>query len=182
MRRRPDPEGDAAWARVAASVRPLPGRRVPAMAATQANASDRPVPPASPPRGAAPAPIRAPVRTTGLVDNTLDAGWDRRLTRGLVPADLTIDLHGHTLAGAHLALEAGLARAVAREARLVLLVTGRPPRGPARGFEPRRGAIRAQVMDWLGGSALAGRIAAVRGAHPRHGGLGALYVVMRRAR
>jgi DNA-nicking Smr family endonuclease len=179
MRRRPDPEGDAAWARVAASVRPLPGREAPPVPAGT-KAAVEPVVATLPIRDAL--PVRQPARATGLADNTLDAGWDRRLAKGLVAADLTIDLHGHTLAGAHLALDAGLARAFAREARLVLLVTGRPPRGPARGFEPRRGAIRAQVMDWLAGSSYAGRIAAVRGAHPRHGGLGALYVVLRRTR
>ena len=42
--------------------------------------------------------------------------------------------------------------------------------------------IAAQVADWLALSRHAGRIAAVRGAHPRHGGQGALYVILRRRR
>ena len=45
-----------------------------------------------------------------------------------------------------------------------------------------RDAIRAAVADWLAASRFADRIAAVRTAHPRHGGAGALYVVLRRAR
>jgi len=38
------------------------------------------------------------------------------------------------------------------------------------------------VLDWLAAGTHASRIAAVRGAHPRHGGAGALYIVLKRAR
>lgn len=110
---------------------------------------------------------------------TLDGGWDRRLGRGLVQPERTIDLHGHTLASAYAALDQGLDRAIADGVRVLLLVTGRPPRPDAA---VRRGAIRASVGDWLAGSRHAGRIAAVRNAHPRHGGAGALYVILRRPR
>jgi len=65
------------------------------------------------------APVRPP-------QNTLDASWDRKLARGLVAPDLAIDLHGFTVSAAHAELEAGLTRAVAMQARLILLVTGRP--------------------------------------------------------
>ena len=42
--------------------------------------------------------------------------------------------------------------------------------------------IRAKVLDWLAAGPHAHSIAAVRGAHPRHGGAGALYIVMKRPR
>jgi DNA-nicking Smr family endonuclease len=115
---------------------------------------------------------------------TLDGGWDRRLRRGVVSPDLTIDLHGYTLSSAHAELEAGLARAIAGHARLILLVTGRPPRDSTERLDgrPVRGAIRASIGDWLHHSRHAGHIAAVRSAHPKHGGAGALYVVLRRTR
>jgi len=59
----------------------------------------------------------------------------------------------------------------------VLLITGhhRPGDPPVR-----RGAIRAAVHDWLAASRHSRDIAAVRGAHPRHGGGGSLYVILRR--
>ena len=65
-------------------------------------------------------------------------------------------------------------------ARTVLVVTGRPrPVDPAdRGI--RRGAIRAKILDWLAASEHGPSIAAVRKAHKRHGGDGALYIVLRR--
>lgn len=110
---------------------------------------------------------------------TLDGSWDRRLTRGLAQPDMTLDLHGHTLASAHALLDQGLDRALARGDRVILLVTGKPPR-PESERPHARGAIRAAVADWLAASRFADRIAAVRGAHPRHGGAGALYIVLRR--
>ena len=61
---------------------------------------------------------------------------------------------------------------------MLLLITGKPRAG---GHE-RRGAIRAAVGDWLAASRHAADIAAVRGAHPRHGGAGALYIVLRKRR
>jgi DNA-nicking Smr family endonuclease len=61
---------------------------------------------------------------------------------------------------------------------LLLLITGKPP--GSREPPVKRGAIRAAVGDWLAASRHAGDIAAVRGAHQRHGGAGALYIVLRR--
>lgn len=110
--------------------------------------------------------------------DTLDGGWDRRLRKGGVSPDRTIDLHGHTLASAHGALEHAIARAVADEVRVLLVVTGKPPKPDAKG----RGLIRANIGDWLASSGYRDRIAAVRNAHPRHGGAGALYLILRRRR
>jgi DNA-nicking Smr family endonuclease len=130
------------------------------------------------PKASAPRPTTASVKV--VPGETLDGGWDKRLARGLVAPDRSIDLHGHNLVTAHAALDQALARAITDGARLLLIVTGRPPR---RGdIEPKRGLIRASIGDWLALSPYAGRIAAVRNAHPRHGGAGALYVIMRRKR
>ncbi|OSZ68908.1 DNA mismatch repair protein MutS [Sphingomonas sp. IBVSS2] len=130
-----------------------------------------------PPRAAA-SPA-APVR--GQAVNTLDGSWDRRLARGLVAPDSTVDLHGHSLASAYDRLDFGLEAAIGRGDRVLLLVTGKPPRRESE--RPHaRGAIRAAVGDWLASSRHSDRIAAVRTAHSRHGGAGALYIVLRRPR
>jgi DNA-nicking Smr family endonuclease len=115
-----------------------------------------------------------PARSAG---GTLDGSWDRVLQRGGVVPDMVIDLHGHTLAAAHAALDHGLERALAQGSRVILLVTGRAPREGGR-----RGIIHASFRDWLAASRHARRIAAVRPAHPRHGGNGAFYLVLRRSR
>lgn len=169
-------EEEALWARVMATVRPLDPLR-PQPAPHPPGAATAPAARAQAVRARADPPA-APAKRPGP-GTTLDASWDRRLARGEVAPDLSVDLHGLNLAEAYDLLDSSLGRAVAGGARLLLLVTGKPPRG-----EPpvSRGRIRAAVGDWLAASPHSGSIAAVRGAHPRHGGTGALYIVLRRRR
>jgi DNA-nicking Smr family endonuclease len=121
-------------------------------------------------------------KRTIRVANTLDANWDKRLATGQASPDRTIDLHGHTAAGAHAVLDHALGDAIRSGARLVLLITGRPAQDNPRMPPTRRGVIRASVEDWLNAGPHASRIAAIRKAHPRHGGAGALYLILRRDR
>ncbi len=109
----------------------------------------------------------------------LDSGWERRIRSGAIIPDMSIDLHGHSLAAAHGRLDQAIAAALARDARVLLVVTGKPRAAPASGAS-RRGAIRAEIGHWLDVSPHADRIASVRIAHPRHGGDGALYLILRR--
>jgi len=184
-----DPEEAAAWHRVMATVKPLrvvpvvrptipvAARKAPAAPARPV-ANKRAVPVAPAP---SPPPRPAPKPAARTAQNTLDASWDRKLGRGAVIPDSSLDLHGHTLASAHALLDQGLDHAIRRGDRVLLLVTGKPPR-PESERPHARGAIRAAVADWIAGSRHADAIAAVRGAHPRHGGQGALYLVLRRPR
>lgn len=182
--RRLSPDEAALWRKVMSGVRPLSGRApltltpptAPAAAAARMTHPQQVRAPAASPaaavRKAAPKPIDAA---------TLDASWDRRLSRGLVSPDRAVDLHGLGLQGAYSLLDQTLERAIAAGERVVLLVTGKPP--PRESERPHaRGAIRAAVGDWLAASRHGDRIAAVRGAHPRHGGNGAIYIVLRRPR
>jgi DNA-nicking Smr family endonuclease len=107
----------------------------------------------------------------------LDGSWDRRLATGSVQPDRVLDLHGMNLDSAWQAIDRGLERSIAAGDRLVLLITGhhRPGEPPVQ-----RGKIRAAVHDWLAASRHAAEIAAVRGAHRRHGGGGSLYLILRR--
>jgi DNA-nicking Smr family endonuclease len=186
----------AAWARLAATVRPL---RAPLPLAggagggpegSGARPADSPIPNPSRRREGdrkAAAPIHPRPNAGGPPsplgeERTLDSTWDRKLARGTVEPDFTLDLHGHTLDAAHGRLDQGLMQAKAMGARVVLLIAGKPrPADPAdRGT--RRGAIRAKVLDWLAAGPHGADIAAVRTAHRRHGGEGALYLVLRRRR
>lgn len=107
------------------------------------------------------------------------------MRKGLIRPDMSIDLHGHTLASAHAMLEASLTRAANRGARVVLVIAGRvrpgPHHQPLHGEARPRGAIRAALPDWLANSSHADTIIATRPAAPAHGGGGAIYVVLRRA-
>lgn len=112
----------------------------------------------------------------------LDSSWERKLARATIAPDFTLDLHGLGLDAAHARLEQGLALAIAQQARLVLVIAGRPRPVDAADRGSARGAIRAKLLDWLAAGPHASRIAAVRPAHQRHGGAGAVYVVLRRVR
>ncbi|HEY5723823.1 MAG TPA: Smr/MutS family protein [Allosphingosinicella sp.] len=160
------------WRKVVETVRPL--RPQPESVEVEEAAA----PPPEPVRKrAAAAPPPPPAAAKG-VGETLDGSWDRRLSLGLVQPDATLDLHGHGLAAAYDLLDSRLDAAISSGARVLLLITGKPPASD----RPGRGRIRAAVGDWLGASRHAGSIAAVRGAHQRHGGAGALYIVLRRRR
>jgi DNA-nicking Smr family endonuclease len=188
--RRLSAEERAVWGRVAGTVRPVAGRKI-----AELN-SVRPEPVeglsfssntgSARKDSASTATRREPARTAPISkrssQNTLDGSWDKRLRLGQAVPDFTIDLHGETLSSAHARLNRSLAAAIRSEARIILLITGRPAKDNLRLPPTSRGVIRATVGDWLAASPYASHIAAVRGAHPRHGGAGALYLILRRAR
>jgi DNA-nicking Smr family endonuclease len=177
------------WQKVARTVTPLhPPRPAPAVAPLPVVTA--PVAPLAAPkkvRGRVP-PERvvvppSPAPTRPLTANGLDSTWDRKLARGGVAPDITIDLHGMGLDQAHGRLVGGIAQALAMDARVVLLVAGKQrPHGDHDARGERRGAIRAKLLDWLAASPHASSIAAVRPAQPRHGGAGAVYLILRKAR
>ncbi len=173
-----------AWDKLAATVTPLhPARPVKAKLDRQKTVPTV----AKPAKKAGPQPASRPVSATPakavpVQDRGLDSHWDRRLKSGQLQPELTLDLHGHNLDEAYDRLITGVAQARAIGARTVLLVTGKPRPVEAADRSARRGAIRAKVLDWLAASSHHSAIAAVRRAHQRHGGDGALYIVLRRDR
>ncbi len=182
------PEEAALWARLAATVRPMRGRMRADVAVVKPQLAELPVKPAviRNIKGRIPAPPPQPnvvaVSSRPLDRHGLDSTWDRRLAHGLVAPDFTLDLHGHSLDAAWSRLDYGLTLANAQGARVVLVITGRPRPVEAADRGVKRGAIRAKLLDWLASGSHASKIAAVRAAHPRHGGAGAVYVVLRRVR
>ena len=180
----------AAWAHLASSVKPLPGKKrpdppvlpkaatlVPAKTAVAA----KPVKPLPKPRVPLRQPLVAPPpRSAGEDPTGLDSHWDRRMKAGRLDPDLTLDLHGYTLDTAYDRIMGGLDQARLMGARVVLVVAGRErPVDPADRMATR-GAIRAKLLDWLAASRHADTITAVRRAHIRHGGEGALYLILKR--
>ena len=111
--------------------------------------------------------------------HNLDSHWDRRIDKGAIIPDVSVDLHGSALSGAYARLDGALEQAITQKMKVVLLVTGKA-RTHDRTSGEGRGAIASVVRDWLASSRHAGSIAAVRAAHPRHGGAGALYIVLKR--
>ncbi|HWV97746.1 MAG TPA: Smr/MutS family protein [Xanthobacteraceae bacterium] len=101
------------------------------------------------------------------------------LSRGRLEIDARLDLHGMTQARAHRALLHFLQRASGDGLRFVLIVTGK---GRTAGPESERGVLRRQVPEWLSLPEFRVFVVGFEQAHIGHGGAGALYVRVRRAR
>ena len=163
----------ALWARVAASVKPLPGKAAPAAPPAIPTLPPVPVPPSPRPvHRPAPRPAAAKPGPHPL-GAPLDGTWDRQISRGRLVPDRIIDLHGHTLADAHARLAAAIHAGDGSRVILVITGKGRPDR-PAR--------IRSELMHWLERPDMRAAVASVRAAHPRHGGGGAFYLILRRGK
>ncbi|WP_245647754.1 Smr/MutS family protein [Novosphingobium lentum] len=180
-------EEAALWSRVTATIAPLHAKPTRVEVAAVPPAEPTSAPPAKRVRGRVPPariapPPPVPPRTVP-VRHGLDSSWDRKLARGSVEPDVTIDLHGLGLDAAHARLDAALGQALAMGARVMLLIAGKArPHDETDSRGGQRGVIRARLVDWLAAGPHSGRIAAIRPAQPRHGGAGAVYIVLRKPR
>ena len=100
------------------------------------------------------------------------------LSRGRKEIDARLDLHGMTQTRAHRALFGFLQRAHHDGLTFVLVITGKGKMGA----ESERGVLRRQVPEWLGLPEFRALVVGFEEAHIGHGGEGALYVRVRRAR
>jgi DNA-nicking Smr family endonuclease len=100
-----------------------------------------------------------------------------RVARGKEAIAGRLDLHGLTQSEAHTALLHFLRAATVRDARLVLVITGKGGRGDAE-----RGVLKRQVPHWLSLPEFRALIIGFEQAHVAHGGEGALYIRVRRTR
>ena len=178
-RRHLSEEERALWDSVARQVKPLrkkprvpkaPAAAVPEPAAAAAKhmASPRPIAPIAVSKPSKPAvPPLAPL---GRRERT-------RLSKGRSEIDARLDLHGMTQTRAHRRLLAFLQRAHHDGLTFVLVITGK---GVAGGAE--RGVLRRQVPQWLALPEFRTLVVGFEEAHIGHGGEGALYVRIRRAR
>jgi len=138
-------------------------------------------------------PARKPAKLPDSHDpGTLDGGLQRKLRRGRIEPDAKIDLHGLSQDQAHGRLRRDLPRHRSNGARCLLVVTGKGSasslvrhtlHGDRISETPeRRGVLRDALPRWLSEAEFRPHVAAVRPAHPRHGGGGAFYVWLRRHR
>ncbi|MEH6545793.1 MAG: Smr/MutS family protein [Sneathiella sp.] len=117
----------------------------------------------------------------------LDRRNSERLRKGQMTIDGKVDLHGMTQAEAHTRLRTFISAAQLQGKRCVLVVTGKGSRGQKTddaafmGSE-RRGILREAVPKWLAAADMRRLVIDFRAAQPKHGGGGALYVLLRRDR
>ncbi len=149
----------AAWRAVTRHVRPLGERSQSHRSYLSAKEADRPKHMKTAARTFAPIEIRA---------------RDRDVRRGQQKVDASFDLHGHTQDSAWRALPPFLARVRAQGAKCVIIITGKGARG--------EGVLRRNFLLWLETKEARQLVSGYAPAHPKHGGSGAWYVYLRRAK
>lgn len=167
----------ALWQRVTAQTEPLARAKRPVSRPKKAKpvAAPTPAPPA--PVSAAPRPPAKPtitVSTALLQSQAPDRRTATKLKRGQIAIEARLDLHGMTQSEAHEELRRFIAGSRELGRRCVLVVTGVGARGG--------GVLRRSVPRWLAEPPLREAVLNVAAAEQRHGGQGALYVLLRKKR
>ena len=123
--------------------------------------------PESPKRSTAKLPAAKPV-----IEEPAEIGGHRarHVRKGSLEPEARLDLHGMTQDAAHRAILRFLERGRANGARVVLIIPG------------KSGVLNRQFKLWLAQGDFARLVSGVSVAHKRHGGAGAFYVQLKRAR
>jgi DNA-nicking Smr family endonuclease len=178
------------WAEVKLSVRPLHSERryekeplpLPLPAPAPRAHADPPEPRRAAPTAPAHLPARAPApQRAHRPGKRLEPRMRRRLGRGQIEIDASIDLHGMRQTEARAALGRFIPAHAERGDRTVLVITGKGLKKTDRLDILDRGVLRAMLPVWLGEPALAPLVAGWDSAAQGHGGEGAFYVRLRRA-
>ena len=104
----------------------------------------------------------------------IDRTSARRMQRGQVPIEDRLDLHGLSQEQAQKEVKAFIGRAVQKNFRHVLIITGKGRDG--------HGILREKVPEWLKDAPLCHHLNAISYAQPKDGGKGALYIRLKRQR
>ncbi|WP_417309014.1 Smr/MutS family protein [Devosia sp.] len=176
------------WNEVARTVTPLRPHREPMI---DLDASPLPLPGKAPPprpkplKPAAAMPSYQPDDRPGRSPRPgLEPNLRQRLQRGRIEIDGTIDLHGMRQVEAHAALTRFVHARHARGDRTLLVITGKGIKKleDDAAVLVERGVLRSMLPIWLREPGLAPLVAGWDVAVQRHGGDGAFYVRLRRAR
>jgi DNA-nicking Smr family endonuclease len=175
------------WHEVAETVSPLKRARRRPLLRLGDEALPIPAAPAPMPRKVNPIrvmPSYQPLGTPGRgPGHGIEPNLKRKLQRGRIEIDGTIDLHGMRQAEAHAALSRFIHARVGRGDRTILVITGKGLKKLERDAATivDTGVLRTMLPIWLSEPALAPHIAGWDAAAQGHGGDGAYYVRLRRA-
>lgn len=175
------------WTEVAASVRPLRKRKAGKSALAAPAEMPKPITRVSAPHVHLPRPhAKSPPPITGF-----DRRTTQKMTRGNIDIERRIDLHGSGVEMARMNLLQFLRGAASDGLRTVLVITGKGAspyssqtlHGAGHFHSPeRQGRLRRLLPEWLHEPDFRALVSGFQPAHPKHGGGGAFYVKIRRAR
>ncbi len=180
-KRPPSAEETQLWRQAMRDARPLRRRKAEAKPVPTPLPSATTEPSPAKPKASRP-PLPPPVPPQKPSELSLDriVGVDKRLAerlkRGQLEIEGMLDLHGLTQEEAHRQLDGFLAAAAHAGRRCVLVITGKGV------WREAAGILRESVPRWLNEAPNRSRVLAIAQAQPRHGGTGALYVLLKRRR
>ena len=111
----------------------------------------------------------------------LDKGSARRMKRGKMQIDARLDLHGYHQREAFSVLSNFISYSFQENKRCVLVITGKGLHYKGGG-EQRVGILRKMVPIWLNEEPNRSQILSFSHAKPSDGGVGALYVLLKKPR
>jgi DNA-nicking Smr family endonuclease len=128
------------------------------------------------------APYQAPTSRPAVADKAVDPAIHKKVRRGRIDIDGTIDLHGMTQSEAREALRRYVGARAARGDRTILVITGKGVRtdNDYVAAMHERGILRTMLPIWLSEPGLAHLVSGWSVAARGHGGEGAWYVRLRR--
>lgn len=100
---------------------------------------------------------------------------DKKLRNGQLKIDMTVDFHGMTLEEAFEQLLHQLNLAYENKLRCILLITGK-----GKNTKPGRESIKRNIEKWLKHQEISSKIIKYVDATNKHGGTGAIYVLLKR--
>ena len=115
--------------------------------------------------------------------NIIEPNLAKRVIRGRLAIDGTIDLHGMNQEEAHFALCRFINARSKRGDKTLLVITGKGyDKTPIKDFDeyaPQHGVLRAMLPHWLSSAPLKTMVSGWQIAARKHGGEGAFYVRLR---
>ena len=96
----------------------------------------------------------------------------RDFNKGNVFIENKLDLHGFNQVDAKNLLEDFINQSIENGKRLILIITGKGKEG--------EGVIKNNIISWLNNESLRNKILAVNHASKKHGGSGAIYILLRK--
>ena len=96
----------------------------------------------------------------------------RDFNKGNVFIENKLDLHGFNQVDAKNLLEDFINQSIENGKRLILIITGKGKEG--------EGVIKNNIISWLNNKSLRNKILAVNHASKKHGGSGAIYILLRK--
>jgi DNA-nicking Smr family endonuclease len=160
------------WNLVARTAHPLKGKALqPAENLAEEPAAPKAVTPATP--SSASPPVKTPAQDRRQIHH-LDRVTQKKISKGRLPLEARIDLHGLRQDEAYGLLLSFLNRAHASGIRYVLVITGK---GRSSASD---GVLRRSVPSWFTTVPFRPLVSGYEDAARNHGGEGALYVRLRR--